>query len=324
MDLLKRPRRLRKSASLRDLVAQTQLHVADLVMPVFIKDGIDTKEPIHTMPGIYRQSFSTLIDHCKQLQDMGILAIVLFPIIEDKYKTTTAKEALSIGNCYYKAIKLIKQMCPSLLVITDVALDPYSSDGHDGLVQNGDIVNDETVEILAKMAVLQAQAGADVIAPSDMMDGRVLAIRQALDAARFSDTAILSYTAKYASALYGPFRDALDSAPKKGDKKTYQMNPANRLEALREAQLDESEGADILMVKPATLYLDVLADIKKQTQLPLAAYHVSGEYSMLKAAQSKGVLNFEQTLLESITSIKRAGADIVFTYGALELAYLLS
>ncbi len=323
MDLIKRPRRLRYQSSIRQLVQETQLSVTDLIMPVFVKEGIQTKEPIHTLPGIYRHSIASAVEHCKQLVDVGILGIVLFVCLLEEKKSSQAHEALNINNCYYQAIQAIKEACPNLLVITDVALDPYSSDGHDGIVRNGQIVNDETVDILAKMSVLQARAGADIVAPSDMMDGRVLAIRKALDQAHCQHISILSYTAKYASAFYGPFRDALDSAPKKGDKKSYQMNVANRLEALKEAQLDEAEGADMLMVKPASMYLDVLAAIKQQTHLPLAAYHVSGEYSMLKAAQAKGYINYEQALMEVMLSIKRAGADFILTYAAIELAYLL-
>jgi porphobilinogen synthase len=318
-----RPRRLRRSSSIRDLVCETKLTSSDLIMPLFVKEGISDKEPIYTMPGIYRHTISSAIEQCKIMQDLGIKACALFPNILPEKKDSNATEAKNLNNFYNEAIQSIKQQFPELLIIADVALDPYSSDGHDGLVRNNKIDNDATVEILCNMALNQAKAGADIIAPSDMMDGRVGAIRQTLEDALFTDTLIMSYTAKYASAFYQPFRDALNSAPKKGDKKTYQMSPPNRKEALKEAMLDEAEGADILMVKPASLYTDIIRDLADSTSLPIAAYHVSGEYSMLKAGAEKNVITYEDALIETLVSIKRAGASMILSYGAMDACMIL-
>tara|TARA_B100000427_G_scaffold89266_1_gene73644 strand:- start:689 stop:1681 length:993 start_codon:yes stop_codon:yes gene_type:complete len=319
-----RPRRLRSSNAIRNLVAETTLTPADLIMPIFVKDSVTDKEPIFSIPGIYRHSIQSAIEQCKRIRDLGINAVALFPGIDNSLKTPQANEALNINGFYYEAISAIKDSNPELLIISDVALDPYSSDGHDGLVKGSLIANDETIEILAKMALYQAKAGTDIIAPSDMMDGRVEAIRNTLENAQYHNTLIMSYAVKYASSFYRPFRDALESAPKKGDKKTYQMNPSNKKEALKEAKLDEEEGADILMIKPASIYGDIIHSIKKETTLPIAAYHVSGEYSMLKAASDKGFLNYETILFETLLSIKRAGANMILTYGAIDAAMLLN
>ncbi len=322
MDLLKRPRRLRKSKQIRDMVREITVTKDDLIMPVFVKEGIQNKEAIPTMPGIYRHSDASIIDHCKEIFNAGIPGCALFGSIPDSKKNKIASEATNQNNHYIHTIKNIKKHVPELVVITDIALDPYSSDGHDGIVENGNILNDKTVEILSKMAVLHAQAGADIVAPSDMMDGRIKELRHVLDLNNFKDVNILSYSAKYASHFYSPFRDALDSAPKEGDKKTYQMDYSNRKEAVKEALLDEEEGADILMIKPASMYLDIISDIKSNTCLPVAAYHVSGEYAMLKQASENNLLIYENALVEILTSIKRAGADIIITYSALDFTKL--
>ena len=316
----KRPRRLRTTPGLRKLTTETRLQPCDLIMPVFVKEGLNEKESITTMPGIFRHALNDVIEHCKAIYDLGIPGIALFPSIDPSKKDNKASEALNPDNIFYKSITAIKNSVPELSIITDIALDPYSADGHDGLVENGEILNDKTNEVLAKMAVLQAKAGADCVAPSDMMDGRVAAIRNALETSGFHHTAIMSYSAKYASELYGPFRDALDSAPKAGDKKSYQMNPANRKEALKEAQLDEEEGADILLVKPASIYLDIISDLSQSSTLPIAAYHVSGSYSMLKLGEKAGILNYMNALTETLISIKRAGANHIITYGAMDVA----
>jgi porphobilinogen synthase len=318
MDLLNRPRRLRLSNSIRNLIAETQLNSSDFLMPVFVKEGISKPEPITSLSGIFRYDLKSIVSYCKQLKKYGIQGCLLFAAINEDKKNSQATEAVNPSGFYCDVIKAIKDDVDDFVVMTDVALDPFSSDGHDGLVVNGEIVNDATVEILAQMSVLHAKMGADFVAPSDMMDGRVGAIRVALDAAGFTDTGIMSYAAKFASNFYGPFRDALDSAPKEGDKKTYQMDFRNRDEAIKEAQLDESEGADILMVKPASLYLDVISDVKAATNLPIAAYHVSGEYAMLKVASDINILNYKQALTETLIAIKRAGADIIVSYGALD------
>ncbi len=317
MKLTKRPRRNRKNATLRHWRQDTELSRKDFVYPLFLVDGNNQKQEIASMPGQYRWSVDQVLNVCEQTLKKGVGAVALFPSIEDSLKNSKASEALNPSNLNCQAVREIKKRFPELLVITDVALDPYSSDGHDGLVKDGIIVNDETVEILGKMAVLHAEAGADIVAPSDMMDGRVGAIRQALDQKDFSDCGIIAYTAKYASAFYGPFREALDSAPKAGDKKTYQMSPASKKEALLEADLDSEEGADFLMVKPALPYLDIITDLKNHSNLPIAAYNVSGEYAMIMAAAEKGWLNQEKAIGEALLSIKRAGADVIFTYFAL-------
>lgn len=317
MNLLKRPRRNRKNALSRHWRSETQLSRKDLVYPVFIVEGQKQQQAIESMPGQYRWSIDLLLNLCEQALQKGVEAIALFPALEESLKNPQATEALNGDNLNCRAVKEIKKRFPELVVITDVALDPYSSDGHDGLVKEGVILNDETVALLQEMALRQVEAGADIVAPSDMMDGRVLAIRQALDDRGFIDRQIISYTAKYASAFYGPFREALDSAPKAGDKKTYQMSPGSKKEALLECELDQEEGADILMVKPALPYLDIITDLKNHSLLPIAAYNVSGEYAMLKAAADKGWLDEQKAIGESLLSIKRAGADVIFTYFAL-------
>jgi porphobilinogen synthase len=307
------------------LVRESRFTPDRLVLPLFLIEGERTNQPIAAIPGRSRQSVDLTVRECATAAEFGVSGVCLFPMVPPERKSSDGREGLREDNLIVRAIRAIKREVPQLCVMTDVALDPYNSDGHDGIVKGGKIRNDETVEVLAKMSVLHAQAGADVVAPSDMMDGRVGAIRAALDRAGHTDTLILSYTAKYASAFYGPFREALDSAPVEGadiprDKKTYQMDPANAREALIEARLDEAEGADILMVKPGTLYLDVIAKLRAATALPIAAYHVSGEYAMLKAAAERGWLDERAALSESLTALARAGADIVFTYGALDFA----
>ena len=318
--MLRRPRRNRQSAVIRDLVEETQLSVKNLVFPLFITGGEQQRVPIASMPGIYRYSPDTLLEEINACVQLGIRAFAPFPALDDSLKDPHGTESYNPDGLFPRTIRQIKAQFPDVVLMTDVALDPYSSDGHDGIVQDGKILNDETLEVLGKMALVQAQAGADMVAPSDMMDGRIGYIRNMLDEHGFVDTGIIAYTAKYASAFYGPFRDALESAPKFGDKKTYQMNPANRREALIEADLDVAEGADILMVKPAIPYLDVVKMLRDQYALPIAAYHVSGEYAMVKAAAEKGWLNGHQTMVESLLSIKRAGADIILTYFAKEYA----
>ncbi|MCC7510342.1 MAG: porphobilinogen synthase [Planctomycetes bacterium] len=319
MGLPIRPRRNRKSAAVRGLVRETRLHREQLIYPVFMHDDKgDT--PLQSLPGVKRWGLKGLIAEAVRAHKLGIKAIVLFPKVPDASKTASAEEACNPDGLVPRAIKALKDKLPDLCVITDVALDPYNSDGHDGLVRDGKVVNDATVEVLCVQALMHAQAGADIVAPSDMMDGRVAAIRGALDDQGFSDTGIMAYTAKYASAFYGPFRGALDSAPKAGDKKTYQMDPANIREAIREAQLDEAEGADVLMVKPAGPYLDVISAVRANTTLPVAAYQVSGEYLMLKAAAQSGWLDEKACVLESVTGIVRAGADMVLTYHAPQIA----
>jgi porphobilinogen synthase len=318
--MLQRPRRNRKSAGLRDLVQENHLQTKDFVYPVFIVEGKQQIQPITDMPGQSRYSIDEALKLCDELMSLGIPGIDLFPKIEENLKDPTAREALNPKGLVPRAVSEIKKRFPELIVFTDVALDPYSSDGHDGLVKDGKILNDETVEVLAKMALVHAEAGADFISPSDMMDGRVKAIRYYLDKNDQADVGILSYTAKYASGFYGPFRSALDSAPKAGDKKTYQMDPANSREALRELRLDLSEGADMVMVKPALSYLDIIQLFKKHSTVPIAAYNVSGEYSMIKAAAQKGWLNEERIMIETSLSMKRAGADIIFSYFARDIA----
>ncbi len=319
----RRPRRNRKSDGLRDLVAETSLSVNDFIFPMFVQEGSGDKIEIKSMPGIYRFSLDQLLIELSDVVAHGIRSICLFPNYSDSKKDKYGSESHKAGTLYLKALSEIKNKFPELVVMTDVALDPYSSDGHDGIVENGKILNDETVEVLVKMSIAQAKAGADIIGPSDMMDGRVGAIRGGLDSEGFQDISIMSYTAKYASAFYGPFRDALESAPKFGDKKTYQMNPANITEALIEADLDFNEGADILMVKPALSYLDVIKTLKDNYALPISAYNVSGEYAMIKAAAQNGWIDGDKAMMELLLSIKRAGADIILTYFAKEAAELL-
>ncbi len=317
-----RPRRNRKSAIIRDMVRETQVSLTDLIYPLFLVDGSNQKISINSMPGIYRWSLDLLCNEIEECISLGLRSFVLFPAIDDKLKDTHATYSWSDDNFYLKAIREIKTRFPDIVLMSDVAMDPYSSDGHDGLVRDGQIVNDETLPILAQMAVKQAEAGIDIVGPSDMMDGRVGVIREALDEAGFTNVSIMSYTAKYASAYYGPFREALDSAPKSGDKKTYQMDPANKMEALRELVLDTEEGADFIMVKPALCYLDVIALFKANTELPVSAYNVSGEYAMLKAAGEKGWIDYNKAMPEMLLSIKRAGADIILTYFAKEYALM--
>jgi porphobilinogen synthase len=317
-----RPRRNRKSAAIRALVEETVVTTNDFIFPLFLIDGTNKSIPIASMPGINRLSADLLIKEIEVCMRLGIKAFAVFPAYEESHKDKYATESTNEKGLYLRTLKAIKTTLPEACIMTDVAMDPYSSDGHDGLVIDGKIVNDETLEILAKMAVAQAATGIDIVGPSDMMDGRIGNIRNALDDAGFTETSIMAYTAKYASAFYGPFRDALDSAPKFGDKKTYQMNPANGREALLEAQLDLEEGADFLMVKPALAYLDIIKSLKDNFQLPIAAYNVSGEYAMVKAAAEKGWLDGERTMVESLTAIKRAGADIILTYFAKEFALL--
>lgn len=322
--MIHRPRRNRKSAAVRDMVAETTLSVSDFIFPMFLIEGENKKIEIASMPGIYRFSNDLLLVEIEECINLGIKSIVLFPSISDDKKDKLATESTNPNGLYLSTLRKIKEQFPSLCLMTDVAMDPYSCDGHDGYVENGEIINDITLEILAKMAIAQAEAGADILGPSDMMDGRIGYIREALDKKGFSNVSIMSYSAKYASAFYGPFRDALDSAPRFGDKKTYQMNPANRKEALLEAELDFQEGADYLMVKPALSYLDIISDLNSHFNIPIAAYNVSGEYAMIKAAAANGWIDGEKAMLECLISIKRAGAKIILTYFAKEAAMLLN
>ena len=319
-----RPRRNRNHAGIRDLIRETTLDASDLILPLFVVDGTNVRIPISAMPGQFRLSIDQILATCLEAQKRGIRAVALFPVLPDSKKDPHALESTNPEGLFQKTITAIKTKCPDLTVIGDVAMDPYSSDGHDGLLVAGKIVNDRSVEILARMAVNQATAGADLVAPSDMMDGRVGFIRRALDEAGFADVGIMSYAAKYASSFYGPFREALDSAPRSGDKKTYQMDPANKREALREVLLDCEEGADIVMVKPALAYLDVISMIRSHVHVPVAAYQVSGEYSMIKAAGERGWIDAEKAMEETLISIKRAGADMILTYFALEMAETLA
>lgn len=323
---ISRPRRNRKTPAMRNLIRETNLSTHDLIAPLFVIEGKNINEPIHSMPGISRLSIDLLVKECKELYDLGVPCVSLFPAIEEKLKDSRASESYNPSGLYQRAIQEVKNAIPELLVMTDVALDPYSSDGHDGLVDSrtGEILNDATLEVLAKMSLVQAKAGSDILGPSDMMDGRIGFIRDALDEENLTNIAIMSYAAKYASAFYGPFRDALNSAPKKGDKKTYQMDFANVREALREAYLDESEGADILMVKPGLPYLDVIKTIRDNTTLPMAAYNVSGEYAMVKAAAEKGWIDGEKVMIEMLWAFKRAGSDMILTYFAKEAALVLN
>lgn len=322
---LLRPRRNRLTPAIRDLVRENQLQVTDLVMPLFVIEGQNQKTEIPSMPGVFRFSLDLLVRECLELHRLGIRAVVLFPALDESKKDKVATESANPQGLYQRCLRAIKAAVPELCLITDVAMDPYNSDGHDGLVSpTGEILNDETLKILCTQAVSQAKAGADIIAPSDMMDGRVAAIRAALDQAGFTNVGILSYTAKYASAFYGPFRDALDSAPKMGDKKTYQMDPANVREALRELELDLAEGADLVMVKPGLPYLDVVRALAEASDVPVAVYNVSGEYAMLKAAAKMGWLDYRKSVMETMMAFKRAGAKIILTYHAREVATWLA
>lgn len=316
----RRPRRNRKSAAIRAMVEETHLGAQHLIYPIFLKDGANIKEEVSSLPNNYRWSLDRLLPEIEECLQLGIKTFDIFPAVDEQLKDTIASYSYASDNFYLNAIRAIKERFPEAVLMSDVAMDPYSSDGHDGLVKNGEIENDATLPILNRMAVAQAQAGIDIIGPSDMMDGRVGSIRNALDQEGYSNVSIMSYTAKYASAFYGPFRDALNSAPKSGDKKTYQMNPANKREALIEAELDILEGADYLMVKPALCYLDVIHLLKENTNLPITAYNVSGECAMLIAAAEKGWLNLEMAATEMLLSIRRAGADGILTYFAKDFA----
>ncbi len=322
-NIIRRPRRNRKSEVIRAMVQETHVQTDDLIFPLFLVDGKKQRVEVASMPGIFRLSSDLMLKEIESCMKLGVRAFDVFPAVEDSLKDKHATRGYDKDFFYLKTLREIKKEFPEACIITDVAMDPYSSDGHDGLVVDGRIDNDATLDILGKMALAQAETGIDVLGPSDMMDGRVGYIRQVLDANGFTDVSIMSYTAKYASAFYNPFRDALDSAPKFGDKKTYQMNPANRNEALIEAELDTQEGADFLMVKPALAYLDVIRLLKDNSALPIAAYNVSGEYAMIKAAASKGWLDGERAMKETLLGIKRAGADVILTYFAREYAALL-
>jgi porphobilinogen synthase len=324
MYLQKRPRILRNNPAIRSLVAETILTPSDFILPLFIDEGENIEFEIPSMPGYYRRSIDGTIKEVKELWSMGIKSVLLFVKAPDELKDNTGKEAWNPDGLMQRSIKAIKDAVPEMVVMTDVALDPYSIYGHDGIVENGEIVNDPTVEALVKMSLSHAKAGADFVAPSDMMDGRIFEIRRALEEDNFTKTGIMAYSAKYASCFYGPFRDALDSAPGFGDKKSYQMDYANRIEAVKEALMDEEEGADIVMVKPAMAYLDNIREVKNRVHIPVSAYHVSGEYAMIKAAAKMGWINEEKVILESLTSIKRAGADLIATYFAKDAVKLLS
>jgi len=323
IDLVQRPRRNRVSAAIRSLVRETSLSPADFILPLFVVDGAKTRVPIPSMPDCYRLSPDLIVEEARRAFDLGVPAVALFPALPDEIKDSMATESTNPNGLLQRTVGQLKSALPELAVINDVAMDPYSSDGHDGVVEGGKIVNDPTLEVLAAMSVSQAQAGADIVAPSDMMDGRVGYIRQALDEAGFTEVGILAYSAKYASSFYGPFRDALDSAPKFGDKKTYQMDPANVREAVREVLLDVEEGADMVMVKPALAYLDVISTVRQVVDLPVAAYNVSGEYAMVKAAARLGWLDERAVMLEMLLAIKRAGADMILTYFAIPAAEAL-
>lgn len=321
--MYQRPRRNRKSAAVRFHAQETHLQVQQLIYPFFLYDGQNMKEEVPSLPSNYRWSLDRLLPEIEDCMELGLRTFVLFPAVEEALKDRVASYSYAEENFYLHALRKVKETFPEICLMTDVAMDPYSSDGHDGLVSDGQILNDETLPILGRMAVAQAQAGADILGPSDMMDGRVGFMREELDEAGYLDVSIMAYTAKYASAFYGPFRDALDSAPKAGDKKTYQMNPANKREALLEANLDIQEGADYLMVKPALPYLDIIHVLKEHCDVPIAAYNVSGECAMLIAACQNGWLNFEQAMPEMLMSIKRAGADVILTYFAKAYARLV-
>ncbi|PEN13818.1 porphobilinogen synthase [Longibacter salinarum] len=328
-DLPERPRRLRRTENIRRLSRETRLSTDNLIHPLFVKAGTNDRQEIGSMPGQYRLTVDQLVEEARELDALGIPGVALFPKIPDDRKTPDAKYATDADGLYPRAIRALKSEVPDLLVITDTALDPYNSDGHDGIVRDGDIDNDATLDVMRKIAVAHAEAGADIVAPSDMMDGRIGAIRDALDDAGHTSTALMSYTAKYASAYYGPFRDALDSAPRRRegvpvDKATYQMDPANSDEALRELRLDLQEGADFVMVKPALPYLDVIRRVKDHSDVPVVAYHVSGEYAMIKAASANGWLDEKAGALEALTAIHRGGADVILTYFAKQVAQWIS
>jgi porphobilinogen synthase len=324
MTLSVRPRRNRRTPGIRGLFRETRLEPGHLIWPMFVQEGTELRTPIAAMPGQARLSIDLLVSAAREASGLGVAGVALFPVVPDALKDPRGSESANVTGLLQRAVRALKRELPDLLVITDVALDPYSSEGHDGVLIEGRIDNDETLPILAAMAVAQARAGADLVAPSDMMDGRVGAIRRALDESGHTNVGILSYCVKYASSFYGPFREALDSAPRSGDKKTYQMDPGNVRECLREVALDEAEGADWLMVKPGLPYADVIRVVRERSTLPVAAYHVSGEYSMLKAAAERGFIDYDRCLLESLLCLRRAGADAIFTYAALDAARLLS
>ena len=324
MYLQRRNRILRQSPAIRAMVAETVLTPNDFIVPLFIDEGKGVKTEISSMPGYFRQSIDGTVAEVKELWGLGIKSVLLFVKSKDELKDNTGKEAWNPDGLMQRSIKAIKEAVPEIIVMTDVALDPYSIYGHDGIVENGEIVNDPTVEALIKMSLSHAAAGADWVAPSDMMDGRIGAIRQAFEKEGYTRTGIMAYSAKYASCFYGPFRDALDSAPGFGDKKTYQMDPANRTEAVKEAIMDVEEGADIVMVKPALPYLDIIREVKNAVQVPVSAYNISGEYALIKAAAKMGWINEEKAIIETLTSIKRAGADLIATYFAKDAAKLLN
>jgi porphobilinogen synthase len=318
-----RLRRNRKSAAIRNMVEETKLGVENLIYPIFLKDGKNIKDEVLSLPNNFRWSIDRLLQEIEECMNLGIYTFDIFPAVDEALKDKIASYSYADDNFYLDAIRQIKERFPESVVMSDVAMDPYSSDGHDGYVEDGKILNDETLPILARMTIAQAQAGVDIIGPSDMMDGRVGVLRQALDEEGFTDVSIMSYSAKYASAFYGPFRDALNSAPKLGDKKTYQMNPANKREALLEAQLDFEEGADMLMVKPALCYLDVIHLLRENFTIPITAYNVSGECAMVYAAAKNGWLDYDRAVFEMLLSIKRAGADGILTYFAKDFAKMV-
>lgn len=319
-----RHRRLRVNQSVRDLVRESHLSVNDFIVPLFVTEGSNIKEEISSMPNYFRLSLDNLEKEVKELWDLGLKSVLLFVKVPDNLKDNAGTEAYNPNGLMQRAIKAVKNAVPEMVVMTDVALDPYSSFGHDGIVENGEIVNDKTVEVLAKMSLSHAQAGADFVAPSDMMDGRIKAIRAILEANNFPNVGIMSYSAKYASAFYGPFRDALDSAPGFGDKKTYQMDYANRIEAIKETLTDVEEGADIVMVKPGLPYLDIVREVKNAVRIPVSVYQVSGEYAMIKAAAEKGWLDHDAVMVEQLMAFKRAGADLIASYFAKEYALLVN
>ncbi len=324
MILMRRNRILRQSSAIRSMVAETKLSPSDFIVPLFIEEGNNLKVEIASMPGYYRLSLDNTVAEVKNLWSLGLRCVLLFVKCADNLKDQYGKEALNPNGLMQRSIKAIKDAVPEMVVMTDVALDPFSSDGHDGVVINGEIVNDITVDVLAQMSVSHAAAGADFVAPSDMMDGRIAAIRQALEANHFTKTGIMAYSAKYASCFYGPFRDALDSAPGFGDKKTYQMDYCNRIEAVKETLMDVEEGADIVMVKPALAYLDIIREVKNAVDIPVSAYNISGEYAMIKAAAKMGWIDENKAILETLTAIKRSGADLIATYFAKEAAMLIN
>ncbi|TWI83588.1 porphobilinogen synthase [Lacibacter cauensis] len=324
MYLQRRNRITRKSEAIRSMVRETILTPDDFIVPLFIDEGENVKTEITSMPGYYRNSLDVTVNEVKELWSMGLKAVLLFVKSKDELKDNTGKEAWNKDGLMQRSIKAIKDAVPEMYVMTDVALDPYSSYGHDGIVKDGQIVNDETVEALVKMSISHAAAGADMVAPSDMMDGRIGAIRKGLEENNFINVGIMSYSAKYASCFYGPFRDALDSAPGFGDKKTYQMDYANRIEAIKETVMDVEEGADIVMVKPALSYLDIIREVKNAVNVPVSAYNISGEYAMIKAAAEKGWINEDKAIMEVLTSIKRAGADLIATYFAKDAIRILN